>query len=177
MSDLYAVLGITDTRCSDNEIKRAYRQKVAQWHPDKHGDSQEATEKFQRIQHAYDVLGDAKRRSLHDLGMLDEDPTSPSSSAFGGNLGKGFKSSGDARVDLVATATSLGELVVHNIKHGAIKNSLVVVLVVTAVVTAGWWGWVLALLAAASMAWSMRGWFKILAKSPIVTPGSARGRE
>jgi len=177
LRDLYAVLDITDTRCSADEIKRAYRKKVAEWHPDKHGDSKEATENFQRIQHAYDVLSDAKRRSMHDLGMPDQDPMSPSSSPFGANLGKGFKSSGSVRGDLVATATSLGEIVVHNVKHGIVKNSLLLALCVTVVVTAGWWGWVLTLLAVASMVGSLRGWLRILAKSPIVTPGSARGRE
>jgi curved DNA-binding protein CbpA len=172
LTSLYTVLDV-DKSATPEEIKRAYRKKVAEWHPDKHGGSKEATEKFQDIQHAYDVLSDAKRRSLHDLGMPDEDPASPRAKAspFGMGVARGFKSSGNVRVDLVATSTSLAELVVHNAKHGAIKNTLLVTLAITAMATAGWWGWFVAFAAIFSIGWSARSWIRVLAKSPMVTPG------
>ena len=54
MPDHYATLGVART-ASQDEIKRAFRKLASQHHPDKGGD----TKKFQEIQAAYDVLGDA----------------------------------------------------------------------------------------------------------------------
>lgn len=172
MSDLYATLGVARTASAD-EVKKAYRKKTLEHHPDRHGNTPEATQRFQQVQHAYEVLSDGRRRSLYDLGMPDQDPTSPRTSTFGGGLGRGFKSSGDVRVDLVATSTSFAELVMHNVKNGIVKNTLLLFLAVTAMSTAGWWGWLLAFAAVASMTWSAKGWVRILSRSPMITPGNA----
>jgi curved DNA-binding protein CbpA len=171
----YATLGVSKTASID-EVKKAYRKKTLESHPDKHGNTPEATDRFREIQHAYDVLSDAKRRSLHDLGMPDEDPTSPRTRAspFGMGVSRGFKSSGDVRVDLVATSTSFAELVVHNVKNGIVKNTLIVALAITAAATAGWWGWLVALSALFAVGWSAKGWIRIFAKSPMVTPGTKK---
>lgn len=59
--DLYNVLGVERTADQD-QIKRAYRRLASQHHPDKGGD----TAKFQRIQSAYDILGDPQRRAEYD---------------------------------------------------------------------------------------------------------------
>lgn len=169
MSNLYATLGL-DRNAQADEIKRAYRKKTVEWHPDKHGGSEEATEKFQEIQHAYDVLSDAKRRAMYDLGMPD--PSDAPQRQWGDRFG--FKSTGDVRQDLVVTSASFAELVVHNVRNGAVKNSLLAVLGVTAAATAGWWGWVLAILAGASIFWSAKSWIRVIAKSPMVTPSTDR---
>jgi len=46
------------------EIKKAYRKLANKYHPDR-DDSNEAKEKFQFIQKAYDVISDPKKRSLY----------------------------------------------------------------------------------------------------------------
>lgn len=61
MTDHYATLGVARTATAD-EIKRAFRKLASQHHPDKGGD----TAKFQAIQAAYDVLGDAAKRQAYD---------------------------------------------------------------------------------------------------------------
>jgi len=61
MPDHYATLGVARTATAD-EIKRAFRKLASKNHPDKGGD----TQKFQEIQAAYDVLGDAAKRSQYD---------------------------------------------------------------------------------------------------------------
>lgn len=61
MSDHYATLGVART-ASQDEIKRAYRKLASQHHPDRGGD----TARFQQIQAAYDVLGDAAKRAEYD---------------------------------------------------------------------------------------------------------------
>ena len=58
---LYDTLGVARTASAD-EIKKAYRKKLLQDHPDKGGSK--AT--FQRVKSAFDVLGDENRRSLYD---------------------------------------------------------------------------------------------------------------
>jgi len=61
MPDHYATLGVARTATPD-EIKRAFRKLASKNHPDKGGD----TKKFQEIQAAYDVLGDATKRQQYD---------------------------------------------------------------------------------------------------------------
>jgi len=61
MPDHYAALGVARTATPD-EIKRAFRKLASKNHPDKGGD----TQKFQEIQAAYDVLGDAAKRAQYD---------------------------------------------------------------------------------------------------------------
>ena len=59
--DLYAILGLTKG-ASPDEIKRAYRQKSKEWHPDKHKGDKAAEDKFKEINEAYEVLGDATKK-------------------------------------------------------------------------------------------------------------------
>lgn len=60
----YRILGVA-TNSSASEIKSAYRRLVKELHPDiNHG--HEATSKFQQVQEAYGVLGDANHRAQYD---------------------------------------------------------------------------------------------------------------
>lgn len=53
--DALEILGLTSPASAD-EIKRAYRSKIHQWHPDKHSNSGQATEMTAKIRDAYDIL-------------------------------------------------------------------------------------------------------------------------
>jgi DnaJ homolog subfamily A member 2 len=68
---LYDVLGISTTS-NDSEIKKAYRKMSIKWHPDKNLDNKEkATQEFQKISEAYDILSDSSKRSTYDKFGMD----------------------------------------------------------------------------------------------------------
>ncbi|OQX94243.1 MAG: molecular chaperone DnaJ [Rickettsiaceae bacterium 4572_127] len=65
MSDYYQILGVSKTASAD-EIKKAFRKKAMQNHPDKHKGDASAEKKFKEINEAYDVLKDSQKRSQYD---------------------------------------------------------------------------------------------------------------
>jgi curved DNA-binding protein len=63
--DLYGVLGVPRNAEAD-AIKKAYRKLAGQLHPDKNPGNKAAETRFKEVNHAYDVLSDAKKRKLYD---------------------------------------------------------------------------------------------------------------
>ncbi|KAF4322673.1 hypothetical protein BBO99_00002741 [Phytophthora kernoviae] len=63
-SNFYHVVGVSRDS-SFTDIKRAFRQRSVELHPDKNP-SPTATEDFNRLRLAFDVLGDANKRPLYD---------------------------------------------------------------------------------------------------------------
>lgn len=63
--DYYEVLGVGKTASAD-DIKKAYRQKAIQYHPDKNPGDKSAEEKFKEAAEAYDVLSDDQKRARYD---------------------------------------------------------------------------------------------------------------
>jgi len=63
--DLYDSLGVSRT-ASQEELKKAYRKLVRQYHPDKNPGDKAAEERFKEIQGAYDVLSDPEKRKQYD---------------------------------------------------------------------------------------------------------------
>ncbi|MDE7343707.1 MAG: molecular chaperone DnaJ [Muribaculaceae bacterium] len=59
------VLGVSKDASAD-EIKKAYRKKAVQYHPDRNPDNKEAEEKFKEAAEAYDVLSDSEKRAKYD---------------------------------------------------------------------------------------------------------------
>jgi hypothetical protein len=66
MTTLYDELGLTPS-ATNEEIHSAYRKLVRQFHPDRNaGFEKQAKERFQRIQHAFDVLSNPVTREKYD---------------------------------------------------------------------------------------------------------------
>jgi len=63
--DYYAVLGVA-RNAEEPEIKKAYRRLARKNHPDVNPGDKSAEERFKKIQEAYDVLSDAKKRAVYD---------------------------------------------------------------------------------------------------------------
>lgn len=93
--DFYAILGVRRD-ATTNEIKKNYRKLAKELHPDKNKDDPEASQKFQDLGAAYEVLSDEDKRKTYDRcgeeclkrdGMMDN--SDPFASFFG-DFGFGF---------------------------------------------------------------------------------------
>ncbi|MDL2245340.1 molecular chaperone DnaJ [Parabacteroides sp. OttesenSCG-928-J18] len=143
--DYYEVLGVAKTATVD-EIKKAYRKKAIEFHPDKNPDNKEAEEKFKEAAEAYDVLSDAQKRQRYDQfghagmggasggggfggGMSMEDIFSQFGDIFGGHFGgfggfSGFGggSRGGRRVNRGSDLRVKVKLSLKDIAHGVEKK-------------------------------------------------------
>lgn len=83
--DYYEVLGVSKSASAD-ELKKAFRRKAIEHHPDKGGDEA----KFKEINEAYEVLKDDKKRQRYDQFGHAGVGSSAASDGAGGPFGGGF---------------------------------------------------------------------------------------
>ena len=102
--DFYEILGI-DKSATPDQIKKAYRKKAIEYHPDKNPGDKEAEEKFKLAAEAYEVLSDPDKKARYDQyghaafengggfnggGMNMDDIFSQFGDIFGSAFGGGF---------------------------------------------------------------------------------------
>ena len=88
--DYYEVLGVQKNASAD-EIKKAYRKKAIQYHPDKNPGDKEAEEKFKEAAEAYEVLSNPDKRARYDqFGHAGMSGAAGNGGPFGGDFSGGM---------------------------------------------------------------------------------------
>jgi len=67
------VLGVSRD-ATDDDIKKAYRKLVFQYHPDRNPDSKDADAKIRELNAAYEIIGDAEKRQSYDRLSWGDEP-------------------------------------------------------------------------------------------------------
>ena len=92
--DYYEALGV-NRKASAADIKKAYRRLARKHHPDVNPNDRSSEERFKRIQEAYDVLSDSKKRQVYDQFGFYSDQIPPGAGADpGAGRHPGFDFSG-----------------------------------------------------------------------------------
>ena len=97
--DYYEVLGV-ERGASEPEIKKAFRKKAKELHPDRNSDNPDAEAQFKEANEAYDVLKDADKKAAYDrFGHA----------AFDGGMAGGPRASGAGQGDFASAFSDVFE--------------------------------------------------------------------
>ena len=92
--DFYEVLGV-DRKADEAAVKKAYRSKAMQFHPDRNPGDKAAEQKFKEINEAFEVLKDPQKRAAYDQfghAAFDGGHGAPGQGGFRpGQQGQGFE--------------------------------------------------------------------------------------
>lgn len=131
MADYYDLLGVARGATAE-EIKKAYRKRARELHPDANRDDPQAEARFKEVAEAYEVLSDSDKRSRYDRFGTVNGPGGMGGDPFGGgisdlfeaffNMGGGGGNSGGRRasrrgVDLEVVAELDLEDTVRGVEH------------------------------------------------------------
>src|ERR1700722_3757679 len=76
-SDYYQSLGV-ERGASEDDIRKAYRKLARKHHPDLNPGDKAAEDRFKKVQEAYDVLSDSKKKQMYDqYGFYSENGMPP----------------------------------------------------------------------------------------------------
>lgn len=81
--DYYGALGVSRD-AKDEDIRKSYKRLVRKYHPDVNPGDKTAEERFRKIQEAYDILSDKKKRDVYDQYGFYSDHIPPGGPGFGG---------------------------------------------------------------------------------------------
>jgi DnaJ-class molecular chaperone len=93
MRDPYQVLGVARA-ASDAELKKAYRKKAKELHPDRNRDDPKAQDRFSELNTAYEIVGDETRRKQFDRGEIDAEGKPKFQGFEGMGAGRGGRAGG-----------------------------------------------------------------------------------
>jgi len=93
MRDPYQVLGVA-RGASDAELKKAFRRRAKELHPDRNRDDPKAQDKFSELNTAYEILGDEAKRKQFDRGEIDAEGKPRFQGFEGMGAGRGGRSGG-----------------------------------------------------------------------------------
>jgi len=93
MRDPYQILGVART-ASEADIKKAYRRRAKDLHPDRNQGDPKAKDRFSELNGAYEIVGDEAKRKQFDAGQIDAEGKPKFQGFEGMGAGRGGRAGG-----------------------------------------------------------------------------------